>query len=473
MSLVASTLIAKDFTYQTFGGIWNVESPHAASTHYAEDGGQATSGPWAREGDFSGTYAGGIIPWGDQDSTFNKMDPRSPHNDGTILGASMYPAMAWGKDAVDPWVTTEVPGGGSGIGVTGYGYPKSGTGMTITVGNSGKFYPFGSFTHHNAVINFYGSVDMTIGWNLKLYDPDALDPTAPIEEFHYHFTIKHWETYNLSDSCPRHENADGSVAALGSSVEDTAFNTAATDIEDIGLENTFVRDNNTIDETNYGCSDPFTFGYEAGDGRPLTVTSAGLRDEFSHGDRNYEILFTGFYDNDESQSGCVETDFGKSANWDNPTCFKAVHTLWSAEEAHSVGYVRIAINEIGGGDQGCTPGYWKQPHHFDSWTNPPYAPGDSFNTTFGCGPDITLADALDPKKAKKANKDGGVLMMHSVAALLNTASENVNYPDAGDIINDTCTALDGTKNDMNTLKNTYEGYNEGPPEYDGEWCPLN
>ena len=49
-----------------------------------------------------------------------------------------------------------------------------------------------------------------------------------------------------------------------------------------------------------------------------------------------------------------------------------------------------------GGAEGCTPGYWKQDHHFDSWQV--YSPTDSFNTVFGITapfPDtLTLLDAL-------------------------------------------------------------------------------
>src|SRR6476620_1824848 len=48
------------------------------------------------------------------------------------------------------------------------------------------------------------------------------------------------------------------------------------------------------------------------------------------------------------------------------------------------------------GTQGCTPGYWKQTQHFDSWKV--YQPTDSFNAVFGLtGPfanSWTLLDAL-------------------------------------------------------------------------------
>lgn len=75
------------------------------------------------------------------------------------------------------------------------------------------------------------------------------------------------------------------------------------------------------------------------------------------------------------------------------------------------------------GDEGCTPGYWKQPQHADSWQV--YSPGADFDATFGVNffnPNLTLLAALE-------NGGGGVdaLGRHAVAALLNAVSTNVNY----------------------------------------------
>ena len=55
----------------------------------------------------------------------------------------------------------------------------------------------------------------------------------------------------------------------------------------------------------------------------------------------------------------------------------------------------ITACDHGGGGQGCSPGYWKQSHHFDSWQV--YAPTDSFETVFGVDAfpgDPTLVDVL-------------------------------------------------------------------------------
>ena len=74
---------------------------------------------------------------------------------------------------------------------------------------------------------------------------------------------------------------------------------------------------------------------------------------------------------------------------------------------------------------GCTPGYWKQEQHFDSWVPTGFAPGDNFDTVFGgdyFDPDITLLEALKLK-------GGGfnALARHAVAALLNASHPDVDY----------------------------------------------
>ncbi len=81
------------------------------------------------------------------------------------------------------------------------------------------------------------------------------------------------------------------------------------------------------------------------------------------------------------------------------------------------------------GQEGCTPGYWKQTHHFDSWPAP-YGPDDLFEVVFGVdvpGSDPLLSEALRLKK-------GGLnaLMRHATAALLNAAKVGVDPDPAFD-----------------------------------------
>ncbi|MCI0440522.1 MAG: hypothetical protein L0177_15525 [Chloroflexi bacterium] len=76
------------------------------------------------------------------------------------------------------------------------------------------------------------------------------------------------------------------------------------------------------------------------------------------------------------------------------------------------------------GGEGCTPGYWKQKQHFDSWVG--YSPTDKFDAVFGVtssfGSNFTLLKAL--------GQGGGgekALGRHAVAALLNSSSSGVDF----------------------------------------------
>jgi hypothetical protein len=76
-----------------------------------------------------------------------------------------------------------------------------------------------------------------------------------------------------------------------------------------------------------------------------------------------------------------------------------------------------------GGGEGCTPGYWKQPHHFDSWEPTGYEPNDSFDAVFGVASSFdTLLDGL---RARGGGENA--LARHAVAALLNATSPDVSY----------------------------------------------
>lgn len=114
-----------------------------------------------------------------------------------------------------------------------------------------------------------------------------------------------------------------------------------------------------------------------------------------------------------------------------------------------------------GGD-GCTPGYWKQPHHFDSWPAP-YDPTDLFSEHFeDAFPGMTLVDVLN-------NGGGGLnaLGRHTVAALLNSASSGVSFElSPAEVISAFNGVFPGTKSQYNALKDQFAGLNE-------RLCPLN
>lgn len=112
--------------------------------------------------------------------------------------------------------------------------------------------------------------------------------------------------------------------------------------------------------------------------------------------------------------------------------------------------------------EGCTPGYWKQPQHFDSWALP-YTPGTLFSSVF--------EDAFPGKTLLQVMETGGgglyALGRHTVAALLNSASLNVNYNlGISEVITSFNNVYPGTKDAYNGVKDSLEIYNQ-------QGCPLN
>ena len=123
-------------------------------------------------------------------------------------------------------------------------------------------------------------------------------------------------------------------------------------------------------------------------------------------------------------------------------------------------------DELGSGE-GCTPGYWKQSQHFDSWPAP-YTPetqltaGTLFSDVFeGAFPDMTLLEVL--------RQGGGglkALGRHTVAALLNARSD-VSYDFSWmEVIQNFNSVYPGSKKEYEALKNEFAGLNE-------QGCPLN
>lgn len=74
------------------------------------------------------------------------------------------------------------------------------------------------------------------------------------------------------------------------------------------------------------------------------------------------------------------------------------------------------------GDDGCTPGYWK--NHLDSWPATGYSPSDSFFAVFGVDLGyLTLGEAVNAKGG-----GSNVVARHGTAALLSAAHPDVGYP---------------------------------------------
>ena len=112
------------------------------------------------------------------------------------------------------------------------------------------------------------------------------------------------------------------------------------------------------------------------------------------------------------------------------------------------------------GGYGCTPGYWKQDQHLDSWVG--YAPGDDYETVFGI-------DASFSKTLLMTLGQGGggekALGRHAVAALLNAANPDVSFAYTEAEVIAAVQGADAT-GDFNGVKNQLEYQNE-------LGCPLN
>ncbi|MGZ8515538.1 MAG: hypothetical protein ACXWXA_10905 [Candidatus Limnocylindrales bacterium] len=107
------------------------------------------------------------------------------------------------------------------------------------------------------------------------------------------------------------------------------------------------------------------------------------------------------------------------------------------------------------GSEGCTPGYWKVSQHYDSWTG--YTPDELFA-------DAGFEDAFPGKTLNDVLWLGGgglsALGRHTVAALLNVASGDVDYA-----YTSTQTVIDAFNGvfpggDYEGLKNIFAGFNE-------------
>ena len=111
------------------------------------------------------------------------------------------------------------------------------------------------------------------------------------------------------------------------------------------------------------------------------------------------------------------------------------------------------------GGEGCTPGYWRQDQHFDSWVG--YSPDDLFSSVFeDAFPGMTLRDVVWIRGG-----DLNALGRHTVAALLNATSGDVDY---GQSTADVIHAFNAVypEGPFEPLKDDFASYNESG-------CPLN
>ncbi len=117
--------------------------------------------------------------------------------------------------------------------------------------------------------------------------------------------------------------------------------------------------------------------------------------------------------------------------------------------------------EVEGGGEGCTPGYWRQEHHFDSYPAP-YDENTVFDDAFGSA----VFGSLTLSEATRLTGGGlNALGRHAAAALLNAASGDVSYDLT--VIQVIMTFNDAVASgDYEAAKDTFADFNE-------QGCPLD
>jgi hypothetical protein len=126
------------------------------------------------------------------------------------------------------------------------------------------------------------------------------------------------------------------------------------------------------------------------------------------------------------------------------------------------------------GNQGCTPGYWK--NHTDAWADTAYSPTDTVGSVFTLPPDLSsfnnesLLDALNGQGGPDLSGATEILLRAAVAGILNATDTNVQYPTtAAKIINHVNVALKSEDRDrILALATKIDNFNNGVGG-----CPLS
>lgn len=123
-----------------------------------------------------------------------------------------------------------------------------------------------------------------------------------------------------------------------------------------------------------------------------------------------------------------------------------------------------------GGGEGCTPGYWKQAHHFDSWPAG-VTPDTPYDSIFGRVITVRTKDAglvTGPTLLQALSAKGGKIntaARHSTAAYLNSMTTGVSYDLSSDeVISNLQSSVDN--GDFGDLIEALVNFNE-------QGCPLN
>jgi hypothetical protein len=119
------------------------------------------------------------------------------------------------------------------------------------------------------------------------------------------------------------------------------------------------------------------------------------------------------------------------------------------------------------GGEGCTPGYWKQPQHFDSWPVPlsTTLAGAGFTNT-GWPAGTTLLEALSFQGGPTVQDAKNILLRQAAAAYLNSLSIAYAFTtaDVVSMVNDALAS--GDRDTILDVKDVLDAANNGG-------CPLH
>ena len=154
--------------------------------------------------------------------------------------------------------------------------------------------------------------------------------------------------------------------------------------------------------------------------------------------------------------------------------------LWVTPSAQAFGMTSAISQDPSGGNQGCTPGFWKNSRHSWVGAQPDDLIGETFfagsiNDTPTCEAGICVERYLNYTLLDALKLNGGgvaALLRHAVAAYLNALHPNVlfYYPSA--LVADVSCALNTCDpEEIETLKNTLAAANEAgcPLANDSSW----
>lgn len=189
-----------------------------------------------------------------------------------------------------------------------------------------------------------------------------------------------------------------------------------------------------------------------GPGRGLTITVTD--------DQGVDVVCTIDYLGVGETTTCYGYGIAEAGLYSNVGCVEGVDirggVVSDCDPSHYFGETPPPPPPSGG--EGCTPGYWKQEHHFDSWNV--YSPNDSFSAVFGVSYGGTLVEAAGAKGG-----GANALARHAVAALLNSANGDVSYLySTADVISMVQAAF--ASGNFEATKDLFAGQNE-------LGCPLN